>query len=223
MKIAVQIHGAVNLLKESYSSLKEQILDKFKCDIFFSTFGNESDLEWVVDLLKPVRHNIVPINEKTLEYTGINELIEKYKNKTDIGFDGLYHFVRQKNVLFGMYHKYNCNKLRSEYNKKYDIVISTRTDLVYGEPLVKKYVRAAKNSLLVPYGWDWEGGLNDLFAVGPPNIMDIFCSQFLFYEDYMQEGATTHPESLLRYHVVSKKLPLKRFSYMMYLRNERVS
>ena len=222
MKIAVQISGAIRTLAQSYRSLEEQILSRYDCDIYFSTFGayDTNVTELFGDRLVEVR--FMPFD---IDSTCIRELNDKYKHTTEKDFKGAYLFVRQLNVLLGMYHKMYCNTMRIENIKqrRYDVVISTRTDLHYGEPLVNKYVEAAKKYVLIPMGYDWDSGLNDLFQIGPPDAMTTVCDEFAYYQQYMDMGFVTHPENLFRMHLNYQRVPYTRFSYTMYLREARTS
>jgi hypothetical protein len=217
MRIAVQMNGAPRTLRQSYRSLKQQILDHYDCDIYFATLGNEDELDWVKDLLQPAGFIALPYNDETLKQCGAKYLIDKYSNKTVWSYNHTFNLVRQKSVIVAMYTKWLCNELRMKISSSYDVVISTRTDLVYGEPLAIEWLEAAKDHLMIPIGWDWHGGINDLFAMGSPEIMNSFCGQYNNYIKYMENGCCTHPETLLKHHIIYQKLPLKRFYYTFYL------
>jgi hypothetical protein len=72
-------------------------------------------------------------------------------------------------------------------------------------------------------GFDWDGGINDIFQIGPPDHMTSVCNEFNYYKLYMDMGFTTHPENLFRLHLNHQAIPYNRFSYTMYLRDMRTS
>ena len=222
MKIAVQISGAVRTLNQSYRSLEEQILNRYDCDIYFSTFGTYDTN--IIELFgnRLVEARFLPFD---IDSTCIRELNDKYKHTTEKDFKGAYLFVRQLNVLLGMYHKMYCNQVRVENikNVQYDVVISTRTDLHYGEPLALHHVQAARECVLIPVGFDWDSGINDLFQIGPPDHMTTVCNEFLYYQQCMNMGFVTHPENLFRQYLNYQCVPYTRFLYVMYLRGIRTS
>jgi hypothetical protein len=222
MKIAVQVSGQLRTLNQSYQTLKSQILDRFDCDIFLTTWGNKEKLGWAFDLLQPKAYSINEFTQENLEKFGIARLAKEY-NHTTISPQYVYLFVKHQNVLCGMFNRMMCDQVRRESGVEYDIVINTRTDLVYGEPLSEEVVEAAQRYLLIPQGFDWDCGLNDILSIGSPEVITTVCSEFNHYDEYMAEGITNHPENLFRHHVLKNKLPLRRFSYTLYLRNMQVS
>jgi len=222
MAVAVQISGQVRTLKQSYFTLKEQILDRYDCEIFLSTWGKEEELGWVFDLLHPVDYSIIEQTDENMDSLGISGLAKKY-NHTDISYNGTYLFVKHFNVLCGMFHRWKSDTLRQQSGREYDAVINTRTDLVYGEPLPEEAIEAAQKYILIPAGFDWDCGLNDIFSVGHPKATSALCSEFVHYEEYMNQGVTNHPEGLFKHHALAMKLPVRRFSYTLFLRNMQVS
>lgn len=223
MKIAVQISGQLRSIQQSFWSLKSQILDHFDCDLFLSTWGRAEDHQEVIDLIKPTGYTFEEFSRDNLDALGINRIVDKYKLSTLVNFYGLHKPANQRNAICFLYVKWKCNQIRQQSKIKYDVIINTRTDLVYGERLNPVYVEAAQDRLLIPAGHNWDGGVNDTFSIASPDVMDTLCDQFVEYEQYMNEYEINHPEYALRLHIMKHQLPLARFSYVIYLRERQLT
>jgi hypothetical protein len=77
-----------------------------------------------------------------------------------------------------LYSRYRANQLRIESQKQYDIVISLRTELSFERPIPDTLFTLAKNSIIIPYGYN-HAGINDLFCISDPEGADVFNSVYV--------------------------------------------
>ena len=112
---------------------------------------------------------------------------------------------------------YKINRSFLLLRDSYDIVIRHRLDVSVDSPLdVTK-----NNGVNVPCGGDHHGGLLDLFAFGSYTSMRSYCDLFNKIPYYIEEmNQNFHPESLLRFHCNYHNLPIYRFDYNLYLREQ---
>lgn len=230
MKVALQISGELRSFKSYYTNYKQQILDNVKPDIFLSTWNNllhqripnEGTLKEYVDLYNPIAYEYENFCDKYLNSSGINNVINIVKNKPKI------HTYRDcKNIIYMFYKRFRCNKIFEEYcnlnNKQYDVVIVTRTDLIFCEPLLIEQVKLAKNQLLIPMGADFENGICDIFVMGPPDLINVYCSLYNYIEKYVEKNTMFHPEHLLKYHLEDNGIPFKRNSFHIQINTRRMT
>jgi len=92
-----------------------------------------------------------------------------------------------------------CNNLRKDFAKenhiKYDYVIRLRTDIMLETPLDLKH---NQNNLFIPSYGDY-GGINDQFAYGSEELMDIYSSIYDNMFNYLEEGCGANPEHLVKF------------------------
>ena len=74
-----------------------------------------------------------------------------------------------------------CNLLRKnyeeKYNVKYDLVVRMRPDILLFSPLnYDDIIKRNKNVIVNCYGGTW-GFPNDMFAIGKPEEMDLYCNR----------------------------------------------
>ncbi len=103
------------------------------------------------------------------------------------------------NQVGQLYNIWKVNELRKEYEKtngKYDLVIRTRFDNYFFDNLTDSMVEQALNGRIwIPYGFDdlprYGGGVNDQFAIGTPEAMDVYCDMYPNIYKYIMKRATT--------------------------------
>lgn len=82
-----------------------------------------------------------------------------------------------------------------------DIYVRNRTDIVLSGPCNFDQYDATRRAVFIPSGNDYWYGINDQFAFGSYEVMKEYCSLYLHVQDYYDEGALFHPESMLKYHL----------------------
>lgn len=130
---------------------------------------------------------------------------------------------RKENVFFMWYKIYKANRLRKLYEElnrvRYDRIIRTRFDSNFaGMPVIEPEPK----TIYVPNCGDYEGGLNDQFAMGDSQAMDMYCDLYMDIYRYITLGVSQHPESMLRVHMEINRLNIARFECEQYLRGIRI-
>ena len=165
-------------------------------------------------------NNTIKDNSKLLESLNCNNLF--YDKTEQIEFDREFNW--KKTIKYGyMENNYNThqNAIRQLYslkkvthmwqnkNKKYDLYIYLRPDLLY---INKIDIKMILNTLLhTPYlgtpNWHRWGGINDRIYMGNKHIMDIIGNRLDYVEDYINKKNTFyHPEKFLKYITVRNNI-----------------
>lgn len=114
---------------------------------------------------------------------------------------------------------YNRNlayKMMKEFslknNIKFDIVISARLDALIKSPLITP---VEENTIYIPNNED-HGGLNDQFAYGTMDIMEVYCN---LYNNV--KTVTPGPETLLKDYIKTTGINIKRIDLVYQLLGDR--
>ena len=102
----------------------------------------------------------------------------------------------------------------------YDVIIYFRIDIL-SEDIFSIPTIIENNTIYIPIGYDFEGGLNDQLAYGDYNSMKIYCNLYNFVESYNTHGIPYHPEILLKYHLNCHVVRIERFNYNYTLNKKR--
>ena len=103
--------------------------------------------------------------------------------------------------------------------EKYDYVIKGRFDLKIHSNIV---LDPNLNTICIPPGFDWKGGVNDVFAWGGRDAMEWYCSLFDHIEDHILITGFFHPETILRRHLEISDFNLDRPDLKVSLRGKNV-
>jgi hypothetical protein len=122
------------------------------------------------------------------------------------------------NALSQLYSKYQCHLLQEDYRKdnsiSYDYVIKYRTEIRLEKDLItKKLLKLADEKIVIPnrdskfgkfYGSDVQfiikyqaGGLADVFAIGPPQLMCQYNTSYLRLKLIVKKGSDFNPHNIL--------------------------
>lgn len=224
MNYAFQIAGQLRKFKTSHQFYQQQIFNNIDLDIFLSTWTtnshskivDEGTIEDYTDLYKPV---VIDIDN----YDVIQTDQIQYIKKLVLANKKIVTYISPLITILQAYKRWKCNMLRKSYIKKYDVVIVGRPDLILGEPLFEHHLIEAQDKLIIPMGGDWEGGICDLLAIGPPKYIDIYCDLFTHLEQYIKNNVMFHPEHMLKYHLYQYKIPISRVSYVIHLNQKRMT
>lgn len=198
LRVAVCLSGELRTFKDTFESLRLHILSRLNCDIFISSWNDNSvnlqTIRKLYELYRPVKavmENRVVFNSKT----------HPASFKTE----------RDKNVISMFYKIKSCNDLKSQYerenNFKYDLVLRGRFDNLYKHTFDDNEIKDA-NSLYLPLFGNFSG-YSDQFAFSSSDNMNIYASLYDKLEQYTQEGHTTCPEGLMKHHVITSGLKPK--------------
>jgi len=238
MKVAISISGLPRCYKEGYEELKKWFLDKYDCDIYIHTWYDtktifktghkfapnigynftEEDYQNILDLYQPKNHTL----QKPIPFDA-NGIISKLGIKLNVSLSSFY----------SLQHSFNLIK---ESGIKYDYIIRTRFDLKFTDYISSECTFLKDISLLNPnqlsyfqYSDDPNiriAEMDDLFAVGGFEIMDVYCNTFSYVLNYLymnQEykewlnNLVSDPEllvneSLLKFHLLNNNISLNPVS-----------
>jgi len=247
MKTAVLISGRMekeDLLR--VENLMEQIIVPYQADVFIDSWIPYEGVDYKLATHRV--HDEFDDRDPVLPAVDINAFAEAYKPKMMCmdNFDAvpLTHQVRtatkrlpktsttkagavvehrKENVFFMWYKIYKANRLRKLYEEvnriKYDCIIRTRFDSTFVNMPV---IEPKPKTIYVPNCGDYDGGLNDQFALADSQAMDLYCDMYAEMFRYISLGVHQHPESMLRVHVEANRLQLERIECEQYLRGIRV-
>ena len=227
LNIALLITGQIRNAKESYPSIKEKILDVYNPDVFIETWSNSSK---IISHFNGLLENDSTLDEIEKMYNPYIISSEEYNNQKNQHFSKLciekhcYNETKPENV-YAMHYKikkgFSLIKNNQLIEKNYDLVIKTRFDIKL-ESFINLYDINPKK-IYIPEGWDHRGGINDLFAVGGYNVMEIYCNLYSHLEEYTQLGNIFHPETLLKVHLEKNQIEIERPKISYFLRSEKIS
>ena len=205
MKIALLLCGMLRRFDELYPNLKEYIIDPFTPDIFFSGYSNEKGLSYcenkIKELWNPKKYFITEYSDgfrKTI-CSDENKFLKNKRPETNI-----------KNSISFLWNIKNVNLLKKIYenenNFEYDVVIFSRTDLIFHGTPTKEHLQLSKDGkILIPQKWDfWEvhpQAMSNQFAISNSIGIDKYCSQYDCIDTYYDQGIIFHPETITGVHV----------------------
>jgi hypothetical protein len=212
MKVSLLLCGMLRRFDDLYPNLKEYILDEFQPDVFFSGYPNKKGLSFCENEIKKIW------KPKDYFITNYDETFRKKicKDETKY-FSNKRPETNVPNTLSYLWNIKNVNKLKKKYetenNFKYDVVIFSRTDLIYhGTPSLEDMLLAKSGKILIPKKWDfWEvhpEAMSNQFAISNSSGMDKYCSQFDCVDSYVNDGIIFHPETITGVHI--NRMNLKR-------------
>lgn len=178
MKIAVCISGQPREYQKGFLSLKETILDKFDCDIYFHTWkgkpGEKFDCSH--DGSRGLVGEYHDFEEDLINlYKPVDFIVEEpmvFSPNFDFSAENLRCGVNPSSTCSMFYSIEQANKL---INKDYDLVVRTRFDNKFGgqfniAEINPQKVNLQRSSHVTVY--------DDLFAVGGPAVMKLYCSTY---------------------------------------------
>lgn len=220
MRACVLLSGQTRNNKSIYPLIKKNLIDVYNADVFISTWdfieNADCSIDDLTDMYNPISMEVESYNEN-LKPT-LEQLI--YNHVSD---SSLTH--NNPLSVFSMYYKImRVNRLKKNHEElngiTYDIVIRSRFDLSIDLPL--NYIIPANNHIYIPKGYDWEGGYNDLFAIGNSKAMDYYSDVFSNLLPLLNFGHKLHPESLLKAHLDTSGMQIIRPFMDISLRNVKI-
>jgi len=222
MKVAVCLSGQPRLFKTCFTNFKKYILDAYDCDLFIDAwkfpnkkedvnssyrYKDEGTMDELFDMYNPKVLNIENFDD-TFEQKALNfenKIAQEQGGKSNDYFRQYYARIESGTNLrryYSMLYKiYNCNKIRIKYEKfnniNYDLIIRTRLDVLYSQPI---NVDMTKDLVLDLYGNGNRNG-GDIFAYGNSESINIYCDLFSKLEEYANSNIFINPEILLPHHL----------------------
>lgn len=203
MKICLLSSGFIKSSMFTYHvNNKAKLIDKINADIYFHTYQNE-----FIDAVK-VLHKF-----KGIEVENEDDLLKYEKPASvtnniqrDTKFENVMHMWRKRKLSFDM------------IKEKYDAYVYSRLDIgMHDEFPIDILDKVSNDTIFIPDGGDYEGGYNDLMAVGNYESMKIYMDMIDNILKYSKEGCIFHPEILLRYHLNKNKINVQRFKMKLWI------
>lgn len=194
MKVALLLSGNMTDWIIHYVYFKKHLLDHYDVDVFLSTWKGYK-IDEISNTYNPVTLDVQDYgNGFDNRWSKITKPFEGKKEKN----------VNLNNCMSMWYKTWRVNEIKNEYSasigKKYDIVIKTRPDLRLEEDI--KLTKPNPNTLYIPKGWDWSGGVNDLFAYGDTKTMNVYSDLYRSLPRLMKDSRSKlNPEVMLRNHI----------------------
>jgi hypothetical protein len=132
-----------------------------------------------------------------------------YRQCTHAGNVGVQSILRQFHGLM------RVNELRKSSGIAYDWAVRIRTDLeIIRSP--EPFEELSERIIYVPKFANW-CGYNDRFAIGPPELMDIYMERYPELETFVADTGVFHAESFLAYHLRRHQVPVGRTNILFNL------
>jgi hypothetical protein len=211
-RIAIQYSGEIRNLLDCFNNHYENFVLKnpdYQVDIFAHLWASPDDnrMSRISSLLNAKRISFEP----QIQF-----------NRHDIIQDPRFPWYTP-NMVSMFYGIEKVNEIRNVYeninNIKYDYVIRMRPDIIFLPDYVKPIDYYEKDFLHLkdfnPY--ESQGlpyAINDYFAIGSPELIDLYSKVYSNLDRMILEGAAINPELLLGYNI--KDLPNKRHDLRMW-------
>lgn len=208
MKIALCFSGQPRYLKEAYSGIYSNLIEKYSPDVFVHTWWDESMADKKMELSTTLSYNRTYYWEKnTINMIKKLYLPKKIFYQPQINFkiyDNVnYELCNPQSVHSMFYSLEKSNKLKKKYeednNFVYDVVIRCRFDTLFDKfdinfyDIDMSYINCHVMNHNIP---------NDQFAISNSKNMDKYSSVYSNLEQYQKFGWTGFiGERLLKYHM----------------------
>jgi hypothetical protein len=200
MKIALCLSGQPRNIKIGYKFIQKYILDPnklYEIDIFCHSWFDSQEIGKSYSSAQQYEYGYVGKVEENIDKFIINNIkpkkyiIEKQIDFNDYSKTFISHSNAKQDMLSSMFYSmYISNKLKKEYeienNFIYDLVVRTRYDLAYFEPITFLSYKNSANKVAVLKNYqedqDMMGSANkpmpDIFSFSNSKNMDIFCEVY---------------------------------------------
>lgn len=229
MDIAVCFSGGVRYPHLGLKSLKN-ILPNENVKVFIHTWKVRDKESFIKTIFVPENKENEKIVETSLSFVEENFpyetlLIEDYEKKKEYLLDifnslKFSEYVRKDIGPISMhYSMYMSNLLKIKYeetnNMKFDKVIRMRFDSDFENKNLS--LDLLESDFYIPCGCDWGDGINDQFAIGSSDVMDVYSELFLNYKNI--ENSKYYSEMLLKNHLSYYNLEPKRINFYIEINN----
>jgi len=200
MKIALCLSGQPRAMKIGYKFIKKYLLDpneEHEIDIFLHAWFNEEEVGKSYSSAQQYPDGYVGIVEKNTNVFLLDKYEpKKYKIEKQIDFKEYSsgfknHPNAKQDILCSIFYSmYVSNNLKKEYelenNFEYDLVVRTRYDLGYYQPVIFSNHKDQLDKISVLNGYQKDQDLfcclnnpmPDIFSFSSSKNMDIFCNVY---------------------------------------------
>tara|TARA_R110002050_G_scaffold5805_2_gene24994 strand:+ start:210 stop:860 length:651 start_codon:yes stop_codon:yes gene_type:complete len=199
MKIAVCFSGQIRSFNLVKDSIKNFLLYDPNVDVFCHTYYKYDNSKFE-NFYNPA----CTVDYGDFGDINLNELIDLYK-PISFKFEAPSYEENAKSMFNSIY---ESNELKKQYEEandfKYDLVVRCRYDLLFNAHT--NYV--IDDNIHVINRPGGRGGINDWYAYGNSQNMDIYSSVFACYKD-TENVKEIGPEKLLGEHVQKNNVPVE--------------
>ena len=233
-KIAICFSGLPSYIDQNKGYWLD-VIEKYDADVYASLWGDEENvyqrgdtINNFVDSYKPIKIEVE--KQEDLQSNTFRFLSEEFKEfnqelfkKVATGHVGTHDEVHHKlgRSYATLYKYWRANLLKDSLGRRYDIVVNTETCSSYPDLKLINEEEEYYNThecLNIPYynqSYIHEGkgkaSLNQWLVFGNSDMMDYYCSAFLYVRKYYQEIYLYPPENILNHHISRRELPLRLF------------
>lgn len=215
MKIAVCLYGHLRTYEHCYKALRENLLDRYDCDVFmhtWSTIDHTTSVSWHGG---EMANNVSTIDRKDeiIQKYGLKDIIIEEQEKKEKEY-GYYYFDIPKPRPVWSFHCLwhaieSVNRLRENYQKEhnitYDYVVFTRPDVLFKEPFeIDKYIGDLEKDVLAKSYFSYTSycnnttrindlrhtGGNDIFFFAAPEIISNIIVHKKDILSHIKDGVT---------------------------------
>lgn len=222
MRVALCLSGHLRSYDQTYTSLKNCIIDPLKADVFIHTW-DKIGLSPGIDLRLMFLETKNCLNTINNCFNPIETVIEPLVIGLGERFRPRLVDKRCPNGVTNMFYKIaKADELRQNYetknNFKYDAVIRCRPDLLFNRPINNLHVEdSIKNNCLYLPDFGHFDGFNDQFAFGSNEMMTLYAKCYSELDKWAPK-VPFKPEPLLKHHVMENKITLKFSNVDYFLR-----
>ena len=243
MRTAVCLSGQFRNFKDCYQSLYDNIIQPTNADLFVYGWSFSDKKASGRDKIKGRVYHSHPVlpyvwntkhkDDPTQRFVenGSEEEFLKLYNPTEYKFEECLAFLKTNKFDFPnkapetsaermmcmFYTNFKCFNMIDPTD--YDVIFRCRTEITYNRKVsVRDLLSVIEKKLVIPYGLDGRGGYQDSFAFGSPELMSMYSSLYYRIESYAAKGEMVHPEHMLKYHLTTMNVPVKRIDFPMRLR-----
>lgn len=189
MKVAVCISGIGRSIDHSFSNLKENLINCWEDRDVFYVLGEGEYSERVIELFSTIHNvNLILSDQTDLDIGNLKMDRLNYNKPTKPTKQSIAKFMN-KRVKLG--------NILLQSNKKYDIVIVSRDDVLYSNPVSEELVNLDMNKMNIPNWGHHLGGYNDRFSVSNLENQKIYLNAW----NHFKEVDDFHVESFYKYYL----------------------
>ena len=212
MKVCLLLSGQMRNADEVFPSFKSNLLDRYDTDVFISTW-NSHNVHQSINLFNPISVDIE--NYEAGFQSKWNQLVSHNESKLETN-------ANLVSMISMWYKTLRANQLRKKYEStmgfKYDLIIKTRPDIIIEEPIDL----IQSDNLVIPFGWDWSEGINDLMAWGNQSNMETYCELFYSFGSLANSMDKINPETMLKEYLKIKNIKTERPKVDLTLRDMNI-
>lgn len=215
MKVAICLSGHMRKFTNTFQSFYTHCLSHYDCDVFIHTwdkmgYGSIYRADATLDATEKYRLQIEKIYRPKKMIIENSSFIEELKRQGNQYAPHLRTVPKHVGHMASMFYKiWAANELRKaheiEASTQYDWVVRSRPDLIFRAP-VRMPPEKTPGKIYMSQFQCTPGWLNDQFAIGLPNDMDLYSSFFFHMQEYFSARNEYYPEKFMDWSMKKKNL-----------------